>query len=72
MFAARTLSVIVLSLIVTACQPKPGNTASLTDGDRKAITDAVARIDRAVLGGYPDSAVALYADDAVLGHPNAP
>lgn len=73
MFAARTLSVLVLaSLALAACQPKTEKTTPLTDADRKAITEAVARLDQAVLAGDPASAVALYADDAVLGHPNAP
>jgi uncharacterized protein (TIGR02246 family) len=73
MFVARTFSVLCLtSFSVIACQPKSDPAAPLTDTDRRAITEAVARLDQAVLAGNPRGAVALYADDAVVGHPNAP
>jgi uncharacterized protein (TIGR02246 family) len=71
MLAARTLSVFVLaSLALAACQPKTEKTTPLTDADRKAITEGVARLDKAVLSGDARAATALYAEDAILEPPN--
>jgi uncharacterized protein (TIGR02246 family) len=73
MFVARSLCVFVLtSLALSACQPKPTKTAPLTDADRKAITEGVVRLDKAVLSGDPRGAAALYTEDAILAPPNTP
>jgi uncharacterized protein (TIGR02246 family) len=71
MLAARTFSALIFALLsLSACQPKAGNPAPLTDADRKAIIDGVARLDQAVLSGDARAATALYADDALLGPPH--
>ena len=73
MFAARTFSVVVLaSLTVSACQPKSEKPSALTDADRKAVTEGVAKLDQAILAHDPRAAVAFYTEDALLGPPNTP
>lgn len=72
MLAARTLSVFVLALAFSACQPKSEKSATLTDADRNAMKTAVANFDKAMLAADWPTVVAAYTEDAVLFPPNAP
>lgn len=73
MFPARTLSVLILaSFAISACQPKPGKTASLTDADRTAMTTTIANFDKAMLAADWPTVVSFYTEDGVLLPPNAP
>jgi ketosteroid isomerase-like protein len=73
MFVSRTLSVVALTcLALSACQPKPGKPAALTDADRNFMKTSIANFDKAMLAADWPTVVAAYAEDAVLFPPNAP
>jgi uncharacterized protein (TIGR02246 family) len=70
MLTQQTMGCVVLiGLALSGCQR---GSAPLTDADRNAITEGIAKLDKAVLAADPPGAVSVYTEDALLLPPNMP
>ena len=73
MLAPQTIvAVVISSLALSGCHPKPATSGSLTDADRAEIRSKVADFDKAMLAADVPAIVSVYTEDAVIYPPNVP